>query len=464
MSGVVFRDRRARPRDGARASQFSETRRQTVHIAMGAFALLLRFLTWWQAALLAAVALAFNVLLLPRLGGQSLYRPADRARGFPTGILLYPLSVLLLILTFPNRLDIVAIAWSILAVGDGSATLIGRRVGGPRIPWNREKTIAGSLALFALGSAAGLFMAWWMRPAVSEVPAWFLVLAPVVAAAVAAAVETIPVRLDDNIGVPAAAALTLWMLTLVSPDALLAAWPTVRPTILPALLVNLIFAVIGWKGRLVSGAGAIAGAIIGFAIYAGAGLTGWIVLFAAFAVASISTRLGMTRKAVLGIAEEREGRRGPGNALANCGVAACAALVAVASPYREEALLVFVTALAAGGSDTVASEIGKAWGRRTFLVTGFRRVQPGTPGAISLEGTAAGLVAALGLAAFGIAGNLIPGALVWAVVAGATIGSFVESVLGATLEPRGILNNDLLNFINTAVAAGAAVALGQPFG
>ncbi len=53
---------------------FSETRRQLLHMAMSAFALLLRVLTWWQAALCAVVALLFNVFVLPRIGGRSLYR------------------------------------------------------------------------------------------------------------------------------------------------------------------------------------------------------------------------------------------------------------------------------------------------------------------------------------------------------------------------------------------------------
>jgi uncharacterized membrane protein len=44
-------------------------------------------------------------------------------------------------------------------------------------------------------------------------------------------------------------------------------------------------------------------------------------------------------------------------------------------------------------------------------------------------------------------------------VAGATVGSFAESALSATFEHRGILNNDVLNFLNTAIAAAAAIAL-----
>jgi uncharacterized membrane protein len=45
------------------------------------------------------------------------------------------------------------------------------------------------------------------------------------------------------------------------------------------------------------------------------------------------------------------------------------------------------------------------------------------------------------------------------VVVGATAGALVESAFAATLEGPGILNNDMLNFINTAVAAAVALAL-----
>jgi uncharacterized protein (TIGR00297 family) len=130
---------------------------------------------------------------------------------------------------------------------------------------------------------------------------------------------------------------------------------------------------------------------------------------------------------------------------------------------KDRTWLVLVTALTAGGSDTVASEIGKAWGRRTFLVVGLRPVAPGTSGAVSLEGTLAGLVSALALAALAAALGLVEPRFVWVATAGATIGAFVESALGATLEGPGIVNNDLLNFVNTAVASAAAVALASVF-
>jgi uncharacterized protein (TIGR00297 family) len=468
----------------------SERARQWVHVGSGSFALLLRALNWWQAAALAVFAFAFNLLVLPHIGGRRLFRPVDETRGFPLGILLYPLSVLLLIVAFPSRLDIVAAAWGILALGDGAATLVGQwaprlnaepaeaaekpfsakspksansaisALIGRQLPWNREKTVAGTLAFMACGGFGAVALALWTRPAITPVPPLvFAIAAPLVAAVAAALVETIPVGLDDNLSVPATAGAVLWLASLMTSASAAASREAFVAALPWALVVNGAVAWLGYRARTVSRSGGIGGAMVGSIIYAGAGGRAWVFLFVTFLVASIASRFGLKRKALLGIAEERGGRRGAGNAIANCGVAAVAAIAAATTPDTAFSLLALVAALTAGGSDTVASEIGKAWGRSTFLVTSFGRVKPGTPGAMSLEGTAAGLVAAFALAATGVALGLIPASMTVAVVVGATAGALVESALGATLEGPGILNNDMLNFINTAIAAIVALAM-----
>jgi len=440
----------------------SEIGRQTVHMAMGGFAFLLRVLTVWQAAACALAALAFNLYVLPRIGGRALYRASDRARGYPLGIVLYPAAVLALILVFRERPDIAAASWAILAFGDGAATLGGRAMGGRALAWNRDKTLAGLVSFVVAGGAAGVALAWWTAPVVAAAPGpLFLTAAPLAAATVAALVETVPVRLDDNLSVPAAAAGTLWTLSLLSAPAFDAALPSLVRLAGPAIAVNALVAAAGWRARTVTWPGALTGWAIGTVVFAAAGWQGWTLLLAAFLTATITTRLGLRRKVLLGIAEERGGRRGPGNALANTGLAAAAAVVAAASPHRDLALLALTAALAAGASDTVASEIGKAWGRHTFLVTSLTRVPPGTSGAISWEGTAAGVAAAILLALAGFALGLVPGTAVLIVAAAAIFASFVESALGATLEAPGVLNNDLLNFLNTVCAAVVAVVLAR---
>ena len=439
---------------------YSEDRRQILHMAMAAFALLLRVLSWEEALACALAALAFNLGLLPRLGGRRLYRPADRLRGYPPGIVIYPLSVALLILIFRHRLDIVAGAWGVLAFGDGMATIVGRRSGGRRLPWNPGKTAAGLTAFIVCGAAGGAALATWARPGVAPVPSiLYTAGAPVIAAVLAGFVETIPIRLDDNLSVPAAAAAGLWALSLITPDAAAAAAPRMLAALGPAVAINALVGWAGWKARTVSLSGASAGAVIGIVVYTCGGPGAWLMLFATFAFAAVASRLGLQRKVLLGIAEERGGRRGPGNAIANCGVATGAAVVAALGPHVVLAQLVLVSAFAAAGSDTVASEVGKAWGRRTVLITRLTRVKPGTSGAMSLEGTAAGLVSAFALAAVGVLVSLTAWAHVWIVVVAATAGALVESVLGATLERSGVLDNDTLNFINTAVAGAVALVL-----
>jgi uncharacterized protein (TIGR00297 family) len=439
----------------------SEYARQIVHMSMAAFALLLRYLTWWQAALLALLALAFNLLVLPGLAPR-LYRPSELARRWASGIVLYPAAVLALILVFAGRLDLAAAAWGILAIGDGMATIAGRTLGRRRLPWNREKSVTGLLALFLLGGSAGAVLAWWCRDAVTPPPPlWMTFGAPFLAALAAAFAESIPVRLDDNISVPAAAAASLWAMSMVTPEAVAAALPMLADRLPLAVLLNAGAAALGFAAGTVTASGAVCGAVIGVLVLMGAGPAGWVLLLATFVAAAASSRLGLRRKALLGIAEERGGRRGPGNAIANTGVAAIAAMLAVLTVSRDAALVAFVAALTAGGSDTVASEIGKACGRRTYLVVGFRQVPPGTSGAISIEGTMAGLAGAGALAGMGLALGLIGPAAFAPAVIGAALGGLAESALGATLEAPGILNNDLLNFLNTAIAAAAAVLLAR---
>lgn len=433
----------------------SEIRRQTLHVAVGAIALSLAWLTWWQAALLAITAAGFNRIVLPHIS-PGVFRDGDLDRPWTSGIVVYPLAVLGLILVFRHHLEFAAAAWGVLAAGDGMATLVGTTVRSARLPWNRDKSAAGLVAFIvaASGAAIGL-LAWTSDAPVSD----GMILAGVLAALVAGFVETIPIRLNDNISVPVAAALVLWSTTLVDPALMVERWPDVREIAAYGLAVNAAVALIGWLARTVTIPGAVTGACIGTVVVAGAGWAGWALLMLTFVIASACTRIGHARKAAGGIAEDRGGRRGPGNALANTGMAAWASAMAIGLPDPTPAWLVATAALATAGSDTVASEIGKAYGRTTWLVTRFVRVPPGTTGAVSLEGTAAGLLAATLLAAAGAGLGLVPGWTIGIIAVAATVASLAEGVLGATLEDRGILNNDTLNFVNAAIGAGLTVGL-----
>ena len=112
-------------------------------------------------------------------------------------------------------------------------------------------------------------------------------------------------------------------------------------------------------------------------------------------------------------------------------------------------------------ADTFGSEIGKRWGRHTVLITTLRPVPPGSEGAISLEGTAASLVGSALMALLMLALGLLPGASTWLLVTlVGLVATLLESLIGATAQQRWRwLSNELVNGIQTAIAALLAMAL-----
>jgi dolichol kinase len=105
-----------------------------VHLLAGACALSLKWLSVPAAALIAALAVVFNFLVLPRVGGKVLFRQGERQNPLESGIHLYPVAVLLLILLFGRRMEVVVAAWLIMAAGDPAARMAGKAFGRRRLP------------------------------------------------------------------------------------------------------------------------------------------------------------------------------------------------------------------------------------------------------------------------------------------------------------------------------------------
>lgn len=124
-------------------------------------------------------------------------------------------------------------------------------------------------------------------------------------------------------------------------------------------------------------------------------------------------------------------------------------------------VLAYVASLATKLADTFASEIGKAYGKTTFLITNFKRVEPGTEGAVSAEGTAAAVVGGFLLSAYGYGMGLITARGVAISTFAAFWATNAESLLGATIQgKKGLewMTNEVINFLNTLIGAGLAIA------
>ncbi|HSL84990.1 MAG TPA: DUF92 domain-containing protein [Thermoanaerobaculia bacterium] len=223
--------------------------------------------------------------------------------------------------------------------------------------------------------------------------------------------------------------------------------------------LSLALAGAAWAARALTVSGVLAAVLVGTSGWVGLGWRGFLVLAAFFVLASGLTRLGYRRKAAAGLAEGqaegRGGRRTASQVLANGGVAGVAAPLAAFAPESVVPLLAvaFAAAFAAAAADTASTEVGQLLRRRTLLVTTLRPVPPGTDGGVSLPGTAAALGATLLVAGLGGAVGLYGPAGALAAAAGGFLGALADSLLGASLERRGYLDNDRVNLLATLSGA-----------
>jgi len=214
--------------------------------------------------------------------------------------------------------------------------------------------------------------------------------------------------------------------------------------------------------KLLTPAGYLHAWILGVIVWGTFAWQGYAVVMFYFLVGSAVTRIGMAQKEAEGIAEKRSGERGPENVWGSAltGTICAVASLFVDASIRELLLLGYVASFATKLSDTTASEVGKAYGKRTFLITTLQPVARGTEGAVSLEGTLAGMIASAAIAflGWGIGAIDLMG-IIWCVIA-AFIATNLESVIGATLQSKWQwLTNEIVNILNTSIGAIAAILL-----
>lgn len=270
-------------------------------------------------------------------------------------------------------------------------------------------------------------------------------------------------------------AVLLLVLPVVGADVVLETnfWSAQEPSVaIWTLGLSALLGLVTWKLRAATPQAALAGAAItANLMFSTANFpydpwhTALVPVVAVSLLAFAATRIGRGRKEGLGTAEARRGRSAAQIA-ANLGIAALAASDAAqiwatnsqGFVHAPAALLAAsLAALAEAAADTVSSETGQVFGGRPRMITTLRTVEPGRDGAVSLAGTLAGVLAAAAIAGLGAVALRGDAKLFSVALGGAIFGLFFDSLLGATVEARGWLNNDAVNFLSTASAAGVAL-------
>ena len=194
--------------------------------------------------------------------------------------------------------------------------------------------------------------------------------------------------------------------------------------------------------------------IMGVVIIFSAGAN-WLLLIILFLVMSLlATRYSKKYKRSLG---QFEGRRTSKNVISN-GVVAC--FMAAFGGYYSPFVGGFIGAIATATSDTLASEIG-VLDAHPRLITTFQSVDPGTNDAVSVLGTVVGIIGAaiIGIAAYLLGIVPFPLSAITVSIISGTVGCFMDSILGALLENRGLITNEHVNLMATIVGAIVGILL-----
>ncbi len=225
---------------------------------------------------------------------------------------------------------------------------------------------------------------------------------------------------------------------------------------LNAFLINFLLILFGQRLPFLTKTGWIHAGALGTLLLGSIGWNGWISVCIYLLLGTLVTKIGYKNKASRGIAEARGGQRGPENVWGSAATGCSLALFSCIWPnYLTLFMVGFASSFTAKLSDTFSSEIGKRFGKRTYLITTLKPVPPGTEGAISIEGSIAGLLGSLIMTMVMLNLSIISGlSVAFVVFLSGYLATFFESYIGALAQNKiDWMTNELVNFIQTSIAA-----------
>ncbi|NJE55328.1 TIGR00297 family protein [Thermococcus sp. 21S9] len=222
-----------------------------------------------------------------------------------------------------------------------------------------------------------------------------------------------------------------------------------------------VVAVLGvgsYKFGALDGKGAVSASLLGLAVIELGGIYPFLALLAFVVLGVLATKYRYDEKRKKGVAQSNGGVRSWGNVIGN-GLAVVLFLLLEKLSMMDTFWAATFSAIATVNGDTLASELGKVFGRKPRLITNLKPARPGTNGAISLAGELFALLGCLVIALFALPLTAHKTQMFLAVVLGGFIGVNLDSLIGATLENKGVTDNNSTNFLASLLGglAGAGI-------
>jgi uncharacterized protein (TIGR00297 family) len=171
-----------------------------------------------------------------------------------------------------------------------------------------------------------------------------------------------------------------------------------------------------------------------------------------FIAGTLATSHKLSFKQEIGVAEKEKGKRKTSQVLANAAAAAIIGLFVFAHINSTIIQILIAACFASATADTLSSELGNIYGKRFYNILSFKKDERGLDGVISFEGTLIGIAGSAIIACIAMTGFQISFHQTIIIVIAGTAGNLSDSFLGATLERKGYIKNDLVNFLNTIIA------------
>ena len=387
-----------------------------------------------------------------------------------------------------GKMYIAGAGWAYLALGDSAATMIGRRFGSRRWRWSQHKTIEGSVAYVLFGSVGAILLIKWIgsggRYHVEFHPV-FLAFLSIAGAVLAAFIESLPIKISDNIVPVLAGSFLIYIFCLIDPASTAANYHTWN------LILGMILSMAGgyyvYRRKYGTNVSAVLLGLFGILLMIFVEIQGFIILaLATSLVVFITTAFHETGQSPPVAGEGVADRTGeeeqdestevttipltPSGIVSFLAIPLFFAFMSFSSAVRPEGvagstgayLLFFCAYIASLGAVIchIASEVfGRLYARRRFSILTFHAASQESYGTITVEGGCAGLITSilLGVAAWIL--RMIPVALVPLVTIGAALGYVGNVYLSAVSQDRLSMGEGVARIIIGATAGAAAIIL-----
>jgi len=401
-------------------------------ILFGCLALMLPFLREWQLTFIV-LALTAGVLIKCKHLSRSLH----------LCFAVLTLAVLSWMLHLPMYIVGASIAISVF--GSLASSTVE--------PSHYIKTIPGSVLFLVCSITSAFLIGSWTAGFTDPGDTFyqFMFFLATIGAVTGALLKSIE-HATDNLTIPFGSAMAMWLFAgfeyWVSPS-----------QVMLALALTLTIGYISYMANTADVTGVLSGTLLGILIIIFGSVKLFIILLTFFVLGGVFTRYKYGYKESLGIAQAEGGARGYKNVFGN-GLVALILAVAGGIWSLHLLLIAYLGAVATATGDTLASEIGETSKTQPRMITSFKRVKPGTSGAISSLGEISALVGAVLIGVLAILLGMTELQMISiAPILGGFIGVHVDSLLGATLESKGYLTNHSVNLLATMAGAVASMGL-----